>query len=233
MGNILADCILIIKRNVIIVTPAIIVSLITVIISIILIGNNVLFNMPNDTAAEVALIKEVIGRLFVVTVINFYLQVFAHAVTVVIAFGAINGARITVQDAFSYTVGRGWRLLIAATLFGTMIFFGFFLFVIPAVVFTFLFMFTFIIIIKEDKGPIESLRKSYAIARMNLSGAFHTFLMIAMSAILFTLLTLGITENPYVNIVVSSLLSGLLMSFGTLLLMRHYLIINKPEVKTN
>jgi hypothetical protein len=232
MGNILADSILLIKRNIIIVTPAIIVSLITLILSIILIGNDFFLNMPKDTSQEIALLKEVAWKLIAITITNFYLQVVAHAVTAVIAFGTLSGVKVTVQVAFSYTLKRGWRLFVAASVLGIMLFSGLILFMIPSIIAAFLFMFTFIIIIKEDKGPLESLKKSYTIVKKHMNSAFQIFLVVSIASMIFMLIKLGTAETPYLDAVFTSFLSGIMMSFSTLLLLKYYLIVDKPDSGT-
>ncbi|MBF0515903.1 MAG: hypothetical protein HQK97_02125 [Nitrospirae bacterium] len=225
-GVIFAESLSAVKKNIIIIAPTIIATLINLIIASVVIGSDLAaLNEKNFEQVIVALAP----RMLTISALNYFSQVITHCVTTAMALDIQNKGTCNVFDGLAAVVRKGGVILPASVIILVLMTFAIMLFFLPALLVCFAFMLTFIIIMGEDISPVVAMRKSYHTMKDNYSSSIVLFFFLSSVGITVSLLNLIFGQMLYVGVVLSLFLSGVFMSFATITLLKYYQIIQARQ----
>ncbi|MBF0608816.1 MAG: hypothetical protein HQL61_14860 [Magnetococcales bacterium] len=221
-----------IKNNITVITPSVVVSLMSLIISSLTLGGSVDLSGAKTPEAMFLLLKDIFGTLMMLSVVSYFLQALAHGVTIVMVREAIFGRQISVDRALLFTLMRMDALLVVIIVAGLLMFFGVFLFLIPSILVGYFFMFTFTIVLNEDISGREAMKRSFHMVRGNIFNSLMLFAHLSMLTITVTIVTMAVGEIGKAGVVMSTLVTGTYMSFVAASITRLYIEIRRVELNT-
>ncbi len=216
--NIFKDSLNIIKNNIIIIFPPIIVTLLAAIIAGLLIGGNmptIETMSPEAVKPEAAppQIKEMMGALFLTSILSFFLHVFSQGMIISMAIDVLEKGSCSLQRGFSATLSKLNGLMISALIILILIVIGMMLLFLPALIVSFVFMFTFAIVMSEETGAINALKKSFNTVKENLGQTLVLFISLLVIGFFIIIINTMFSRIPFLGQIISSLLMGGFMSF--------------------
>jgi hypothetical protein len=192
----------ILKKNVVIAVPFVVVGIITSLIALVIMGSMVasmgLMSMEGFTFNPAAL-GAMIGAGLLLMLVNWLLNTVAAGTTYVMAAEAIGG-KPDLGSGFQKTLGNIVNLLITSVMFGVIVFTGMILLVIPGLIAAYLLMFSLVIVMLEDKGPIAALQGSFNVVKSNIAETI-IFAVIAIVIVIVIGIIAGILGplSPIIN----------------------------------
>jgi|GEM_PF-5731354 hypothetical protein len=159
---------------------------------------------------------------FGVLLLNFLVYALTQGVTISMASDAIKGERVSFIKGLRETFSRLWPLTVAGIIVGGLIAIGRELMVFPALVVMYLFMFTFVIIMREDSGALSSLITSVNMVKENLKATFLVFVNLLLIAFFVSFLRLIIVSMPVLGPIFGLILLGGFMAFVSIVLLKVY-----------
>ncbi|QWR77814.1 hypothetical protein [Candidatus Magnetomonas plexicatena] len=210
-----------IKSNTLIITPTIIFSLILSMFTYKYLGPGLtkLSSLSTQSLSpkDLALFKELIGKLAIANIINFYMQMFVHAITLAMARELIVNGTLSYRTALAEVFKKFSSLLFSVTLFGILLVIGVMLLIVPAILVNFFFMFTYVAIIKDNKHSFTAIRESIKLVRHNLNAAFSIYVTLFTTAITVSIMNMlttsvmeSISETNALRNAANSILNGIL-----------------------
>ncbi|MEO5356688.1 MAG: hypothetical protein H7844_05245 [Nitrospirae bacterium YQR-1] len=215
------DSFLAIRKNSLIITPTIISSLILSMFTYKYLGPGITkLAAQQASTQDLTLLKELVEKFVTISFVNFYIQMFVHALTLVMARDVIEKGTFGYLAAIVAVVKKFYSLLFSGTLFGILFVVGAMLLIVPAILVSFFFMFTYVAIIKSDMHSFTAIKESIKLVKHNLNAAFSVYLTLLTSAVtisvvnvLFSRAMESISETNalynFSNSVLSGILSGL------------------------
>jgi hypothetical protein len=193
----------ILKRNIVIAVPFVVVGIITGLIALVIMGSMVasmgLMGMEGFTTFNPAALGTMIGAGLLLVTLNWLLNTVAAGTTYVMAAEAIGG-KPDLGSGVQKTLGNIVNLLATSILFGVIVFIGMILLVIPGLIAAYLLMFSLVIVMLEDKGPIAALQSSLNVVTSNLADTI-IFAIIAIVIVIVIGIIAGILGplSPIIN----------------------------------
>ncbi|MCG6553844.1 MAG: hypothetical protein L7F77_16090, partial [Candidatus Magnetominusculus sp. LBB02] len=218
-GIIFIESLAAIRKNTIIMAPTIIASLIMLIATSVFLGGRLSSIDETNPEKAVEIIKAVAPDLLIITAINYFLQVFAHCVTIVMAKDILSKGSCNVFDAYFVVLRKLFNILPASLLVLISLTLGLMLLILPALYVCFAFLLTFVIIMTEDIDPVMAMKKSYHTMKANFSSSIVLFFFLLSIGITVNILHLLVGQMLYVGVMLSLILSGAFMSFAALTLL--------------
>ncbi|MBF0519763.1 MAG: hypothetical protein HQK92_08575, partial [Nitrospirae bacterium] len=170
---------------------------------------------------DLALFKELIGKLAIANILNFYMQMFVHAMTLAMARELIENGTLSYRSAIAEVLKKFSSLLFSGTLFGILLVAGLMLLIVPAILINFFFMFTYVLIIKENKHSFTAIRESIKLVRRNLNAAFSVYVTLFTTAITVSIVNVlatsvmeSIADTNALHNAANSILSGILAAIA-------------------
>ncbi len=231
-GIIIIEGINTIKKNIIIIAPTIIASLIVLIATSILMGNDLASLDETNPEKAIMAIKPLMPRLFAISVFSYFLQAFTHCVTIAMAIDAVNTGTCNIFNGYLAALSKIGTIVPGALLILIFLTIGLMLLILPALPVCFAFMLTFIIIMNEDVNPVMAMKKSYRTMKDNFSNSIVLFFFLAALGITVSLTNMLYTQLHYIGVAASLFSTGLFMSFAAITLLKFYQILHpRPPVE--
>ncbi|MBF0345059.1 MAG: hypothetical protein HQL06_12625 [Nitrospirae bacterium] len=221
-----------VKNNITIIAPTVLVSLISLIISSATIGNSLDLSAAHTPEEMLTMLQGVFGKILTLSIINYFLQALAHAVSIVLVREAYFKKPVSIDVAFLFTMRKIGTLFFASIITGILLFLGVFLFLVPSVLVSYFFMFTFVIILNEDLSAIESIKRSIYLVRTNILNTIMFYVHLLMLAMTVMLVSMTLAGVDRLGVVASTLVNGLYMTFVAACIMRYYIELRRVEIKT-
>lgn len=149
-----------------------------------------------EAASRIEPAKIIIGSLVIVVVVilSLYIVLYATTFITLAQIQTFSDTAVGIRHLLKETKSKMWKLFGLGFLSWLIITIGFFLFIIPGVIFAIMFIFAPFFLIKENAGIVESLKKSKAL----VSGyKFNIFLKGLAVTFIFLLLMLPIFILTY------------------------------------
>ncbi len=226
IGNIYKESLHIIRQHFIIVVPPIVVSIILAIVTLVILKGSIFttgevpdMKTPAETLPSV---RDFMGIAFIIGIISFLLQALSHGMILSMANEAIEKGTCSLQKGFQAVLLKLNHLMIAAAMIGILFVIGMMLFFFPAFIVSFIFMFTFVIIISEDIGALDAMKKSYRLVKENLSQSFILFVALVGTGFLITIINMVFGLIPVLGQIINVVLMGIFLSFVAIALLRSY-----------
>ncbi|KWT82062.1 hypothetical protein ASN18_2548 [Candidatus Magnetominusculus xianensis] len=216
-----------VRKNIVIITPTIIASIIVLIATSIIIGSDLA--TIDETNLEKTILV-VAPRLFMISALNYFLQALSHCVTIAMAIEIENNRMCNVFDSSLTVLKRIGRILPASILILIFLTAGLMLLILPALYVCFAFMLTFIIIMNEDITPAMAMMKSYRAMKDNYSRSIVLFFFLSSLWITVSIINLLLGQLHYFGVISSLFLSGLFMAFATITLLKFYRILEPNNI---
>jgi hypothetical protein len=169
------------KKNWIIAVPLVVVEIIVGILALAVMGSMVASSgMMGVSGFEpnLAAFGALMGAAFLFGIISGILKLIAYGMTYVMADDATSGTA-NLNSGLQKTLGSVVNLLITSILLGVIVFIGMIFLVLPGMIAAFLLMFSIILVMLENKGPVEALQGSFELVKANLSDTI-VFAVIAL-----------------------------------------------------
>lgn len=224
---ILKESFLVVRHNFTLIVPTIGVSFVMTLLALLLLGVNM---ATVEDPSAVTTTTSVKVSAFIIAILGFLLQAFSQGMTVAMASDAINKGSSSLKTAFSTAVSRIEALSVAGLLIGLLFAIGVMLFLIPGLIVAFIFMFTFVIVITEDIGAVEAMKKSYMVVRANLKESILLFLSLAGAAIAANIINRLFLYIPLLGQLATLVLMGGFFAFLSVSLLRSYTVL-QTDVK--
>ncbi len=225
-GKLFKESLEIVRYNIIIIIPPLTVFLIMTVLthSILNVDTPAMGEIPvnEEPMGTTSPMEEHLGTIFFLAIVNYLLQVFSLGMMISMGGEAIRRDTCSLKEGFSLTLSRSGNLIIAAVILFIVIAVGMFLFILPGIIVLFLFMFTFIIIITEDYGAIDSLKRSFTLVKENLSNSLLLFISIVGMFILLLVINMILVRVPYLGQIVYALLLSVFLAFLSISLLKFY-----------
>jgi hypothetical protein len=175
------------KKNWIIAVPLVVVEIIMGILALAIMGSMVASSgMIGMSGFEpnLAAIGAFMGAAFLFGIIAGILRLIAYGMTYVMADDAIAGTA-DLNSGLQKTLGSIVNLLITSILIGVIVFIGMIFLVLPGMIAAYLLMFSLILVMLENKGPVEALQGSFELVKANLNDTI-VFAVIAIVIMIIT-----------------------------------------------
>ncbi|MBF0568627.1 MAG: hypothetical protein HQK95_07135 [Nitrospirae bacterium] len=228
-GTIFIEGIHAIKRNLVVITPTIIASLVMLIATSVFMGGDLASLDESNPDKAIMAIRAVAPRLFVISALNYFLQVFSHCATVAMAIDIVNKGTCNVFDGYLAVLRNIGRIVPASLLILIFLTFGLMLLILPALIISFVFILTFVIIMNEDIAPVMAMKKSYHTMKGNYGSSIVLFLFLLAVGITVSIINILLGQMLYVGVVLSLFLSGVFMSFAAITLLKFYTILETRQ----
>ncbi|MBF0457591.1 MAG: hypothetical protein HQK99_06825 [Nitrospirae bacterium] len=221
-GVIFTESLAAIKKNIIIIAPTVIASLIMLIVTSIVLGSDL---ATIDEKNFDKTILAIAPRLFAISAFNYFLQVFSHCTTIAMAIDIVNKGTCNFFDSCLTVLTKINTIVPASFLILILLTFGLILLILPALIVCFVFILTFIIIMNEDINPLWAMQKSYRTMKDNFSSSVVMFFFLLSVGITVNIINLLFGQMHYIGVVFSLFLSGVFMAFAALTLLKYYMTI--------
>ena len=218
------------KKNPIITAPLIAVEILMGVVALTLMDSMVastgLMGMggfePNLAAFEAFM-----GAAFLFGIIFWVLKLIAYAMTYVMADDATSG-RADLTSGLQKTLGNIANLLITSILLGILVFIGMMFLVLPGLIAAYFLMFSIVLVMLENKGPVEALQGSFELVKANLKDTL-VFAVVAIVILIIAGIISGILGViPVIGLlIIAPLISGATMAYLNLVLVLLYRDITK------
>ncbi|MBF0554863.1 MAG: hypothetical protein HQK96_09965 [Nitrospirae bacterium] len=218
-----------IRKNVIVIAPTIIASLVMLIATSIFMGGDLASLDESNPDKAIMAIRAVAPRLFAISALNYFLQVFSHCVTIAMAIDIVNKGTCNVFDGYLTVLRKIGRILPASLLILIFLTFGLMLLILPALIVSFVFILTFVIIMNEAITPVMAMKKSYRTMKGNYGSSIVLFFFLLAVGITVSIVNILLGQMLYAGVALSLFLSGVFMSFAAITLLKFYMIL---ETKT-
>ncbi len=175
------------KKNWIIAVPLVVVEIIGGILALAVMGSMVASSgMMGMSGFEpnLAAIGAFMGAAFLIGIIIGILRLIAYGMTYVMAADAISGVA-DLNSGLQKTLGSIVNLLITSILIGVIVFIGMIFLILPGLIAAYLLMFSIILVMLENKGPVEALQGSFELVKANLNDTI-VFAVIAIVILIIT-----------------------------------------------
>jgi uncharacterized membrane protein len=159
---------------------------------------------------------------FGVLLLNFLVYALTQGITISMASDAIKGEKVSFLKGLREAFSRLWTLTIAGIIVGGLIAIGRKLMVFPALLVMYLFMFTFVVIMREDSGAFSSLMVSINMVKENLKDTLLVFVSLLLIAFIISFLRLIIASMPVIGPIFGLILLGGFMAFVSIVLLKVY-----------
>ncbi len=225
IGNIIKDSISVVKNNLIIIIPPILVSLF-ITIFVLIIGGGIasmdVITPGTEVSGKSTQVEGIMGIIFFIGMISFLLQIFSHGMMISMADEVMEKSSCSLSKGFKSTLAKLNNLMIAAIIIGILMVIGIMLFVIPALVVSYVFMYSFVLIILEDINAINALKKSYILVRENLSQTFILFIALAGTGFLIAIINMIVGQIPIIGQIAGVVFMSTYLSFFSVVLLKAY-----------
>lgn len=155
--------------------------------------------------------------------VGMMVNLFAQGVTMAMAREALQKGATGLGTGTRAASANLSLFLGAALIMSVVISVGLALFVIPGVIAVFFLMFTFPSIVVEGLGPLEAIKRGFAVVRANLKSAALLFVVLVAISFLFGVLNMIFMNLPVVGPVISLLLSGVFGGYIAIVIVRAYM----------
>jgi hypothetical protein len=225
-GIIIIEGINTIKKNIIIIAPTIIASLIVLIATSILMGNDLASLDDSNPEKAIMALRPLMPRLFAISVFSYFLQAFTHCVTIAMAMDAVNSGTCNIFNGYMAALRRIGNIVPGAFLILIFLTIGLMLLILPALLVCFAFMLTFIIIMRDNVNPVMAMKKSFRTMKGNFSNSIVLFFFLAALGITVSLTNVLFTQLPQIGVAASLFSTGVFMSFTAITLLKFYQILH-------
>lgn len=220
------DSIEVAKKNPIIFVPTVAVSLITAVISMVLIGGAMTaagtMGGMGTPAGAMGAVGAAMGLAAFMSIVGMVLGLVAHGMTVGMAQEAIAAGTTSLNTGISVVTSRLVQLIVAAVLVGIAVGVGMLLLVIPGIIAAFLFMFTFVIIIVDNIGAVDAMKKSFELVKANLGDLIMLFIAVIGVGIVISIISMIFRFIPVLGQLAGSLLMGIFGGYITIVIVKVY-----------
>jgi uncharacterized membrane protein len=214
----------VVRKNFILIVPTISVAFILTILALILIG----INIPKmHEAGDAEAMTGIRVGAFIIGILGFFLQAFSHGMTIAMASDVHNKKPVSLKRSFNTAMSKIEALTIAGLLVGLLFSIGMMLLFIPGLAVAYLFMFTFVIIITEDAGATEAMKKSFVFVKANLSQTFILFASLGVTAIVITFINSLFSYLPFLGQLLTMVLMGGYFAFLAVTLFKSFMVLKE------
>lgn len=161
----------IIKKNPIIAVPLVVVEIIVGIFAVVVMGSMIAGAGMLDMSGfepKMATFGAFMGAAFLFGIITGILKLIAYGMTYIMANDATSGTA-ELNSGLQKTLGSIANLIITAILLGVIVFIGMIFLVIPGLIAAYILMFAIILVMLENKGPLDALQGSFELVKANLN----------------------------------------------------------------
>ncbi|NTU42976.1 MAG: hypothetical protein HGA78_07975 [Nitrospirales bacterium] len=235
VGAVLKEGVDIIKRNPVLIVPAIALNVIIAILALILLGGGVVgmgmmglgMRSPGSVPAAFGAFA---GIAILMGIVSWIVSLFVHGMTVGMAQEAVERGFTNIGDGMR--VGRECfvNLLGGSVLVGLVVMIGLILLIIPGLVAVFLLMFTFVAIVVEDVGPVEGMKRSYELTRTHVGDLIIFFVVLMVVGLLVALVSSVFSFIPILGQAIRALISGVFSSYVAVVMVLVYREISQPNL---
>ncbi|MCI4625592.1 MAG: hypothetical protein L3V56_06490 [Candidatus Magnetoovum sp. WYHC-5] len=224
-GKVLKESFLTIKGNLNLITPPLIISLVIAIMSEAVIIAEEGVNSAQGVGDDRQFYTKILALIF----INYILQVFSQGMVIAMAEELLAKGHYSLKGGFYKTISKLNRLLVVSFIFAVLIIVGIFLFIVPAIIVSFVFMYVFVIVMTEDITSIESFKEGFRIVKVNLGASMLIYSSLAVTGLFFTILDVALKDMEYeaIGFTISLFLLSALVSFSGVVMLKAY-----KELKT-
>jgi len=222
MGAIYKESLDIMRKHLIILIPSIVVSIIILIVTLVIIQNSILLTALSPGMKNLPSMRSLMGIAFIIGIISFLFQALSQGMILSMADEVIEKGTCSLKKGFHTVLLKLNNLMIAGAMIGILFVMGMILFFFPAFIVSFIFMFTFVIIISEDIGPLDAMKKSYRFVKGNLSQSFILFVTLVGTGFLITIMSMVFGLIPFLGQIINVLLMGAFLSFLAITLLKSY-----------
>ena len=216
---ILKESINIIKKHTILVAPSIIATLVTSIFGISMTGLK--FN------------PQMYGRFMIVGLVGFIIHAFSVCVILSMTMEILKDRPPQFGTALSRAVSNLLSILVATLIISFLAALGAMFLIIPALIVAYIFMFTYVIIMEDQRGPLEALSESYRTVRAHLSETLVLFMVLVGVAISVQLVEIFLSVFRAIGVIANVLLSSCFVTFSSILLLLSYRELRINENRDN
>ncbi len=159
------------KKNWIIAVPLVVVEIIVGILALAIMGSMVAGSGMMGTSGfqpNLAAFGAFMGAAFLFMIIAGVLRLIAYGMTYVMADDAVAGTA-DLNSGLQKTLGNIVNLLITSIILGVIVFIGMIFLVLPGLIAAYLLMFSIILVMLENKGPVDALQGSFELVKANLN----------------------------------------------------------------
>ncbi len=221
------------KKNYIIFVPTVAAMVVMFVLTLILVGGGMLSiglmgagryspgAIPSSFGA-------LMGGMFLVMIIGMILGLFAHGMTVGMAKEAIDTGATSINSGINIAMSRFAPLLIAAILVGIIVAIGSVLLVIPGLIAAFLLMFTFVVIVVDNIGAVEAMKKSFETVKSHLGDAVIFFIAMIVIGLVFGIVRMVLNVIPVLGQLLGMALMGIFGGYISVVMVKVYRELTTP-----
>ncbi|RMG05732.1 MAG: hypothetical protein D6726_00755 [Nitrospirae bacterium] len=219
VGNIVKEAYEILRKNLVLVVPPLVVSIVLALLMMVIVGTAVMkmgeTRIPQAGGGFVFL-------TFIGAVISFTLHALAQGVTISMAGDIKSGEGCNLKRSFDTALSRLSALIGGGLIFGVLVTIGMALLFIPGLVVALLFMFTFVAIMEDEEGAVGGLKRSFSIVKENFGASLSVFIVLIGIGLLVGIVNAIIGMIPLLGQLLSIFLMGAFFSYTAVTLVLAY-----------
>lgn len=219
VGNIIKDAYDILRKNLVLVVPPLVVSIVLALLMMVVVGTAVM-KMGETRIPHAG--GRFIFLTFIGAVISFTLHALAQGMTIAMAGDIKSGEGCNLKRSFDMALSRLSALIGAGIIFGVLVTMGMAFLFIPGLVVAFLFMFTFVAIMEDDEGAIGGLKRSFSLVKDNFGASLSVFIVLIGIGLLVGIVNAIIGMIPLLGQLLSIFLMGAFFSYTAVTLVLAY-----------
>lgn len=235
INDILMDSIHVCRKNPLVFVPMLASVVIVTLLSLVLVGSMTPFTGMTTPEQIMAGAGAALGSIMLFSILTMLLSLLAHGMTVIMAFDAVEGRKVTLQDGWSRTLERIVPLVIASVIVGLLLGVGFALLVLPGLILLLFLMFTFTAIMVDRNDAFRAITTSFRMTAHNFGTVFVLFLVIIALGVLFALANMIVSLIPVLGALVAILLSCAFSGYLSVFILQAYLSLREtppaPDVE--
>ncbi|MBI5640976.1 MAG: hypothetical protein HZA17_11170 [Nitrospirae bacterium] len=225
--GIFKDSIEVSKKNAVIFVPTVAVMIVIFILSLILVGAGILSmgitgGAMQSPAGMMSSIGALMGGVVLIGIAGTVLGLFAHGMTVGMVNEVFEKGSTSINGGISIAMSRFAQLLVGAVLVGLAVAVGMMLLLIPGLIAAFFLMFTFIIVVVDNMGAVDAMKRSIDLVKKNLSDMVIFFIAVMAAGVVFGILNMILNVIPLLGQLLSMALMGLFGGYISVVMMKVY-----------
>jgi hypothetical protein len=226
LGKIIREGYEILKGNVILIVPPVVVSVIMTFLMLAILGGAMMkagrMEMPSVGGGFFI-------YTFLVAVLSFVLHSFSQGMTIAMIDDILRKGECSLKTGFDRALSRISSLIGGGLIMGVLVALGMAVFFIPGLVVAFFLMFTFVSIVMDEEGAIGGLKASFMTVKNNLGSALSIFIVVIGIGLLVGIINAVFGMIPFLGHLVSLVIMGGFFSFVAAVLVLTYRELNPTE----
>ncbi len=221
VSKILKESFNLLKKENVLITPSIIATLLTSILGIMVVGGGGMMAikgaMNNDPKT-----MSMLPYFLITGLIGFIIQSFSVCITLYMADDLMANRELSFGSSFSKTMKQFMNIFTASITIAFLVSLGIMFFLIPSLIFTYIFMFTFVIIVLKGSTAFNAMKESFSIIKANLSETLTLFLVLFALGFAVRIVAAFFGAIPVLGIIINVFFSSAFVAFSAISVMFAY-----------